>query len=136
MTRKHFEHLVARAVRGIPKQFQEEMHNVAVVVEDRPSDELLAEMGIVPPDTLLGLYQGIPLPEREWTHGNVLPDRITLYQCPIVDDSDDDDSIVRAIGETVIHECGHYFGLSEAQIEEIEERYWRGEGDAEDENRK
>ena len=112
------------------------MHNVAVVVEDRPSDELLAEMGIVPPDTLLGLYQGIPLPEREWTHGNVLPDRITLYQCPIVDDSDDDDSIVRAIGETVIHECGHYFGLSEAQIEEIEERYWRGEGDAEDETRK
>ena len=108
------------------------MHNVAVVVEDRPSAELLAEMGIVPPDTIFGLYQGLPLPEREWAHGNVLPDCITLYQRPIVDDGDDDESIVRAIAETVIHEFGHYFGLSEAEIEEIESRYWRGEGDAED----
>ena len=108
------------------------MNNVAVVVEDRPTGELLAEMGIVPPDTLFGLYQGIPLPEREWAHGNVLPDRITIYQGPIVDDHDNDDSIVRAIAETVIHECGHYFGLGEAEIEEIESRYWRGERDAED----
>ena len=69
-----------------------------------PSPELLTEMGIVPPDTLNGLYQGVPLPEREWAHGNTLPDRITIYQRPIVEDCDDDDVIIRAIGETVIHE--------------------------------
>ena len=127
MTREHFEKLVAKAVRGIPKRFRGEMRNVAVVVEDCPEPELLEEMGIAPPDTLYGLYQGTPLPEREWSHGNVLPDRITIYRQPITDDCDDDDEVVRAIGETVIHEFGHYFGLSEEEIEEIESRYWRGE---------
>lgn len=134
MTRKRFERLVARAerlvvraMRGTPARFRQEMKNVAVVVEARPSPELLAEMEIEPPDTLYGLYQGIPLPERDWTHGNVLPDRITIYQQPILDDCEHEDDIVKAIGETVIHEFGHYFGMSEEEIEEIEERYWRGE---------
>ena len=127
MTRQQFERLVARALRSIPKRFRDEMDNVAVVVEDHPSAELLAEMEIEPPDSLYGLYQGVPLPERDWAHGNALPDRITIYQHPILEDSDDDDEIVRMIGETVIHEFGHYFGLSEEEIEEIELRYWRGE---------
>ena len=133
MTREHFDRLVARAVRGIPKRFRDEMDNVAVVVEDRPSPELLEEMELAPPDTLYGLYQGTPLPEREWAHGNVLPDRITIYQQPIVEDTEDDDAVIRAIGETVIHEFGHYFGLSEEEIEAIETRYWRGQADADHE---
>ena len=132
MTRQHFERLVATAVSTIPKRFRDEMDNVAVVVEDAPAPELLAEMGIVPPDTLYGLYQGVPLPEREWAHGNVLPDRITIYQRPVVEDGDDDEAIIRSIGETVIHEFGHYFGLSEEEIEAIESRYWRGEIDPDD----
>ena len=85
------------------------------------------DVGIEPPDTLLGLYQGTPLTERQWAHGNALPDKITLFQLPIEDESDDEDDLVVAIGETLIHEIGHYFGLSEEEIEEIEERYWRGE---------
>jgi len=52
------------------------MRNVAVVVEDEPSQELLDEMEIEPGDTLFGLYQGTPLTERSWAHGNTLPDRI------------------------------------------------------------
>ena len=59
----------------------------------------------------------------------MLPDQITIYQGPIVEDSDDEDEVICAIGETVIHEFGHYFGLSEEEIEEIESRYWRGETD-------
>ncbi len=133
MTRKRFERLVARAVRGIPPRFRQEMDNVAVVIEDAPPHDLLAEMEIEPPDTLYGLYQGIPLPERDWTHGNVLPDRITIYQQPILEDCEHEDDIVKAIGETVIHEFGHYFGLDEEEIEEIEARYWRGETGADDE---
>ena len=132
VTRKHFERLVVSAVRGIPKYFRDAMDNVAVVVEDHPSPELLEEMGIVPPDTLYGLYQGTPLPDREWAHGNVLPDRIAIFQRPIVEDSNDDDDIIRTIGETVIHEFGHYFGLSEAEIEEIESECWRDETEADD----
>src|SRR5690242_2850510 len=105
------------------------MQNIAIVVEDEPSADLLREMDIEPPDTLLGLYQGTPLTQRAWDYGNALPDRILLFQQPIEHESDDEDDTVVAIGETLIHEIGHYFGLSEEEIEEIEERYWRGDPD-------
>ena len=75
---------------------------------------------------MLGLYQGVPLTERHWGHGNALPDRITLFQREIEEECDgNEDEIVVAIGETLIHELGHYFGLSEEEIMDIEERYWR-----------
>jgi len=133
MTRAAFERLVADAILLIPKRFRVEMKNLAIVVEDEPSAELLEEMEIEPPDSLYGLYQGIPLPERSWPYGNHLPDRITLFQKPIEADCEDEDDICAVIGETLIHEVGHYFGLSEEEIEEIEERYWRGETLPEDE---
>ena len=127
MTRAEFERLVREAVALIPKRFRREMQNLALVVETEPSLELLKEMDIEPPDSLYGLYQGTPLPERTWGFGNVLPDRITLFQRPIEEDCDDEDEIRVVIGETLIHEVGHYFGLSEEEIEAIEEQYWRGE---------
>jgi predicted Zn-dependent protease with MMP-like domain len=127
MTRREFERLVAEAVTLIPARFRREMKNLSLVVEDEPSRELLAEMEIEPPDSLYGLYQGTPLTERTWGYGNALPDRITIYQRPIEEDCDDEDEIRAVIGETLIHEVGHYFGLSEEEIEEIEEKYWRGE---------
>jgi predicted Zn-dependent protease with MMP-like domain len=127
MTREEFERLVVEAITLIPKRFRREMKNLALVVEDEPSAELLQDMQIDPPDSLYGLYQGTPLPERDWGFGNVLPDRITLFQRPIEDDSEDEDDVRAVIGETLIHEVGHYFGLSEEEIEEIEARYWRGE---------
>jgi predicted Zn-dependent protease with MMP-like domain len=129
MTRERFEKLVAEAIDLIPARFRREMSNLAVVVEDEPGADLLEEMAIEPPDSLYGLYQGIPLPERSWGHGNVLPDRVTLFQKVIEEDAADDDDVRAVIGETLIHEVGHYFGLSEEEIEEIEARYWRGEVD-------
>ena len=78
-----------------------------------------------PPDSLYGLYQGTPLTERGWNYSNALPDRITIFQRPIEEDCENDDEIRAVVGETLIHEVGHYFGLSEEEIEEIEERYWR-----------
>jgi len=134
MTRAEFERLVAEAVLLIPKRFRQEMKNLALVVEEEPSLELLEEMEIEPPDSLYGLYQGTPLPERTWAFGNQLPDRITLFQKPIEEDCEDEDDIRAVIGETLIHEVGHYFGLSEDEIQEIEERYWRGETAPEDED--
>jgi len=127
MTRAAFERLVLEAVTLIPKRFRSEIRNLALVVESEPSPELLEEMEVEPPDTLFGLYQGTPLTERTWAYGNTLPDRIVLFQRPIEDDCEDEDEIRAVIGETLIHEVGHYFGLSEEEIEEIEERYWRGE---------
>jgi predicted Zn-dependent protease with MMP-like domain len=125
MTREQFRRLVAAAVDTIPGRFRRHLRNIAIVVEDEPAPELLAEMEIEPPDTLFGLYQGVPLTERRWDYGNALPDRITIFQFPIEDVSETDDDVVTEIGETLIHEVGHFFGLSEEELEEIEERYWR-----------
>jgi len=126
MTRDAFERLVAEAVTLIPTRFRVEMRNLALVVEDAPDAALLDEMGIEPPDSLYGLYQGTPLTERHWAEGNELPDRITIYQGPIEEDAEDDEDARDMIAETLIHEVGHYFGLSEEEIEAIEEQYWRG----------
>lgn len=127
MTRERFTRLVEEALHEIPRRFRDEMKNVAVVVEDEPPPELLAEMEIPPEDTLFGLYQGTPLPERGWSYGNALPDRISIYREPIVEACADDDEVRDCVAETVIHEFGHYFGMSEEEIEEVEEKYWRGE---------
>jgi predicted Zn-dependent protease with MMP-like domain len=128
MQRKRFERLVDNAVATIPRTFRDALQNLAIVVEDEPPDHVLEELEIGPDDTLFGLYQGTPLTERTSQYGNTLPDRISLYQGPIEDECETDDEIVECIGETLIHELGHYFGLSEDEIEEIEEKYWRGEG--------
>ena len=135
MTNDYFRELLVEAIDSIPRKFAREIDNVAILIEDEPSDELLEELGMDPEvDTLLGLYEGTPLPERS-THGyvNQLPDRITLFKGTIEDECDgDEDEIIVAIGETLIHELGHYFGMSEEQIMEIEDRYWRGEPDPDD----
>jgi predicted Zn-dependent protease with MMP-like domain len=125
MDRPRFERLVADALAGIPRRFRDAMANLVIVVEDEPGRDLLREMEIEPPDTLFGLYQGTPLTERRWDYGNALPDRIQLFQGPHEREAEDEDDLVVSIGETLIHEIGHYFGLSEEQIEEIEEKYWR-----------
>lgn len=128
MTRERFEMLVEEALREIPRRFRKAMRNVALVVEDEPSRELLAELEIEPGGSLFGLYHGTPLPQRSWSYENVLPDRISIYQKPIEQAcGDDEDEIRDCVAETVIHEFGHYFGLSEEQIQEIEEKFWRGE---------
>lgn len=127
MRKAAFQHLVEEALREIPRRFRDAMKNVAVIVEDEPPPHILEEMEIAPPDSLFGLYQGTPLPERGWGFGNALPDRISIYQGPIEDACEDDHEIRDCIAETVIHEFGHYFGMDEDQIEEIEEKYWRGE---------
>jgi predicted Zn-dependent protease with MMP-like domain len=126
MRRQRFERLVEEALATIPRRFRDAIQNVAVIVEDEPPPEVLDELGIEPPDTLFGLYQGTPLPDRGWAPSSG-PDRISIYQGPIEDSCETEDDIVVTIGETVIHEFGHYFGLSEAEIGEIEEKYWRGE---------
>ena len=125
MNRAAFERHVADALASIPREFRDAMQNIAIVVEDEPSPELLGEMGIEPPDTLLGLYTGTPLTERTSSYGNTLPDRVLIFQGPHERESDDEDDLIVCIAETLIHEIGHYFGMTEEQIEEVEENYWR-----------
>ena len=124
MTHERFEQLVRDALKTIPAGFRKRMQNIAVVVDQEPGAELLKKMRIEPPDTLFGLYQGVPLTSRGWDYGNTLPDRVTIFQGPIEDACRTDEEIVVTVGETLIHELGHYFGLSEEALEEIEDRYW------------
>jgi predicted Zn-dependent protease with MMP-like domain len=133
MNRAEFEQIVAEALASIPRRFRKAMANIAIVVEQEPSADLLEEMEVEPPDTLFGLYQGTPLTERSWGYGNTLPDRILIFQGPHEREAEDEDDLVGCVGETLIHEIGHYFGLSEEEIENIEENYWRGSPEDDDE---
>lgn len=121
MTRARFAQLVEDALRGIPRRFRDAMANVAVVVEDEPPPHVREDME--PDEELFGLYEGVPLPERGASYGNALPDRISIYQNPIEAACNDDDEIRTCVAETVIHELGHYFGMTEEEIEEIERKY-------------
>ena len=103
MQRDAFERLVAEALASIPRRFKKAMQNIAIVVEDEPSRELLDEMEIDPPDTLLGLYQGTPLTERSWGYGNTLPDRVLIFQGPHEREAEDEDDLVVSIGETLTY---------------------------------
>lgn len=120
VTDERFEELVAEAFERIPPHFHELQRNVEVVIEAEPSPDLLAELDITPPDTLYGLYHGTPLTERESNQVVEYPDIITIYREPILEDYEDEDEVFRAIGETLIHEFGHHFGLSEEEIDEAE----------------
>ncbi len=128
MTRQEFAELIEEAIELIPERFRTAMRNIALVVEDHPPDELLAEMEIEPPDTLYGLYLGTPLTERPWADGNREPDQIVIYQGPHEEDAINEDDLVAMVAETLIHEVGHYFGMSEEEIQVVEDEFWADAG--------
>jgi predicted Zn-dependent protease with MMP-like domain len=117
--RRQFEALVTEALDELPQEFRPYLDNVAIVVEAVPTPALLQEMGLWPDHTLLGLYHGVPLPERGFGYGNRLPDCITIYQQPIEALYQTPREIKEAVKETVIHEIGHFFGLDDDQLEEL-----------------
>lgn len=119
MDRSSFEKLVQNSLRRLPARFKQKIENLSVEIEDRPSRELLDDMGI-DRGTLFGLYQGVPITEREWNFGNVLPDRIVIYQRPIEEAAQSSEEIEAIVLETVIHEVGHYFGFGDDELYEIE----------------
>ena len=121
LSRRAFEQLVDRAVSRLPKKFREKLQNIAIVVEDWVDEATLEEMGIEPPDTLYGLYRGTDLTRRDSFYGGVLPDVITIYQGPIEEDCETVEEMEELVQDTVIHEIGHYFGLDDDRLEELEQ---------------
>ena len=120
MDRPAFEKLVEKALERLPKKFKKKLQNIMIEIEDRPAQEVLDDMGIES-GTLFGLYQGVPLTEREWNFGNVLPDRIIIYQEPIELAASSPEEIEEIVLDTVVHEIGHYFGFDDNELYEIED---------------
>ena len=111
-----FEDLVADALDSLPEDLARQMENVEVVVEPEPPPELVAQLG--PGRTLLGLYHGIPL-TRRGSYGNVLPDKISIYEGPITRIAHDANAIREQVRKTVIHEIAHHFGIDDSRLHEL-----------------
>ena len=118
MERARFEALVKEVLHSLPRRFKKHLHNLAVMVEDRPKQ---SSGGSARSGILLGLYHGVPLRHRGFWYGNIPPDVIVIYREPIEQLAADEDDLRRIVKETVRHEIGHYFGLSEEEIEKYED---------------
>ena len=104
-----FEQLVADALDQLPDDLASLIDNVAVVVEDHHPDE---------PD-LLGLYEGVPLTEREGYGGFELPDRISIFRVPLCELASSEDEVVEEVLVTVVHEIAHHFGIDDDRLHEL-----------------
>jgi predicted Zn-dependent protease with MMP-like domain len=116
MSEADFESAVTDALDRIPPKVASAMENVAVFIEDdytpRPGED---------PDTvLLGLYEGVPLTERDsWWEAGSLPDRITIYRQPILDICGSREEVVEEVAITVMHEIAHHFGIDDQRLHEL-----------------
>ncbi len=111
---------VGRVIERLPRSFRERLLNVEFVVEERPSIELLRAEGLDPRhDTLYGIYQGVPLPDRSSLDPPLLPDKITIFAEPLLEDFPDPEELREEIRLTVLHEIAHYFGMDEEEIEDL-----------------
>jgi predicted Zn-dependent protease with MMP-like domain len=120
-TRKQFETLAQKALEALPVKFRQLMTNVSIVVEDYPSRDDAREAGI-PRAELLGLFHGVTHAEKDlfFDFPSSLPDRIVLYQKNIEALCSSENELVDEIRVTLLHEVGHYFGLSEEELEQYE----------------
>ena len=110
---ERFMALVAEALDALPEWVRRTLDNVEVLVDDLPPDDV--------DEGTLGLYEGIPLTERGSDYSGVLPDRISLYAVPIAEEAGPDDAkLKRVIGETVVHETAHHFGIDDERLHEID----------------
>ena len=127
MSEEEFREIAQEEWTRVPERFAVRIKNVALLMEDEPSEEVRLEEGLEEGETLLGLYHGIPNTERgsEYGVGATMPDTITLYRLPLIEEAENMDREFRqamriAIRETIWHELAHYFGFPEEPINERE----------------
>ncbi|WP_101722436.1 metallopeptidase family protein [Eggerthella timonensis] len=126
MTDSEFESAVEEALERIPERFLDALENVAVVVEDEPNDYHLDALddpdclgASMVDDELLGLYDGVSLPDRADGYDGDIPDVITVFKGPHERCFGSREEVVEEIGKTVVHEIGHYFGIDDARLHEM-----------------
>ena len=124
LTEKEFGKIIYEEFVRLPEKFRSRINNVAMLVEDEPSDEVRALEGLTDDETLLGYYHGIPNTVRGEGYGigPTFPDTITLFRLPILDEAEESGLSVRhVVRETLEHEIAHYFGMSEDEVGKREE---------------
>ena len=115
MKREDFIKVVGEAMDSLPKQFRRRIRNVAVLVEDLPTDQAPPEHG-QPRRLLLGLFHGVPMTQKSVFHLPSGPDHIVLYQKNIEAICSNEAEVREQIRQTFLHELGHYFGMTEEQL--------------------
>ncbi len=120
MESKKFEQYVEEALSKIPKKFKKYIQNLAVIIEETPSREVYRQTRSSPFSSILGLYHGVPFKHRGPYYGNLPPDVIVIYKKPIEDVCQSEEQIRKKVKEVVLHEIGHYFGLKDDELREIE----------------
>ena len=116
------EALARAALQQLPEPFAAHLEGLVLMVEDFADEETLAAMGIADPFELTGIYEGVPVGEKHNASGT-MPDRIRLFRSPILDEwiARGDETLEHLVAHVVIHEVGHHFGLSDEDIEALED---------------
>lgn len=114
-----FQELIDKAFDSLPKTHRDSVRNVAILIADEPSPEQRVELKLACNQTLLGLYQGVPLSQRGGRE-SMLPDRITLFKWPLMMHATDLKSLQEEIRHTLWHEIAHYYGLNHDKIHALE----------------
>ena len=115
-----FERMVAEALEAVPEPFARYLDSVQVVVEAGPSPRQRRKLGLRRRDTLYGLYEGVPLPERlAGRDSGALPSVVTLFRRPLASDFPEEEALRREVRRTVLHELAHHFGISDARLREL-----------------
>jgi predicted Zn-dependent protease with MMP-like domain len=120
---EELEVLARLALKSLPEPFADHLGEVLLTVEEFADDATLASMAMDDPFDLTGLYEGIPIGEKESGQSGALPDRIRLFRRPILDEwAAGEETLERLVRHVLIHEVGHHFGLSDADMHAIEEQ--------------
>jgi len=115
---RSFERLVDRALAAIPDPFRLALGEVAIVVEDEPSDDQLLDNGLSLDDSMYGLYEGVP--RTEWAADYAIsPNKITLFRFPLEEDFPDPRELEDEVRLTVVHELSHHLGIDDDRLDEL-----------------
>lgn len=116
---ERFQELINRALESLPGDHAKNIKNVAILYEDEPTPRQREELKLRGDQTLLGLYEGVPLSQRQGM-ARLLPDKITLFKNPLQTQANDEAGLQEAIRHTLWHEIAHYYGLDHPKIHELE----------------
>ena len=119
LSTEEFDAIVTRAIDRIPDEIREHLENIIITVRKRPSRQMLKEMGVPPGETLLGLFEGVPLIERSVVEPPLYPDTIFLFQEPLEEMCETAEELEEQIEITVVHEVAHFIGMSEERLAEL-----------------